>query len=152
MKALLLVTSLLITSCISTQRGYGSEREFPVEANPLDINVTYASEMAKGSAKATVILGFIQLGQSEFAYPTGPGGPLDGLPLIGGGGANSVENAAVYNVLAATKSDVLGFPLFTKRVTNYFLWKEEEVWVRGYPGTVARGEAKERTYQTRQGK
>jgi hypothetical protein len=149
MKACLVVIPLLVlSSCVSTQFGYGGGsadsliRDFPVNATPLDINVTYASEMAKGSSQATVILGLIRLGQSDFAFSNASTGALAGLPLIGGDGSDSVENAAMYNVLSKTKSDVLGFPLFTKRVTNYYLWKTEEAWVRGYPGKVSRGAAK----------
>ena len=142
MKKLLQLTSLLAlvfsTSCTTTQSGYSADREFPVEATPLELKIDYATEQATGSAKSIVVFGFLRLGDSEFAYGGGDaGGPLAGLPLIGGN-SNSVENAAVFKVLSATKSNVLGFPMFTKRVTDYYLWKEEEVWVTGYPGKVSR--------------
>lgn len=136
--SLSILALFLATSCVSTQRGYSADREFPVEASPLKLKIDYASEKANGTAKAMVILGFIRLGDSEFAYPNGAGGLLGGLPLVGGGNGSSIENAAVYKVLSATESDVLGFPMFTKRVTNYYLWQEEECLVSGYPGKVSR--------------
>ena len=82
-------------------------------------------------------MGFIRLGKSEYSYSAG-GAPTLPIPLPFGGGGESTENAAVFDALAKTGGDILGFPIFRKKVANYFLWMVEDVWVRGFSGIVSR--------------
>jgi hypothetical protein len=133
MKALILAASLLMPSCVSTVSGYQTPREFPAEPSLLDVEINYSNEMAEGSAWATTILGFINLRPTSYA---------SSAQNSWFGSSNSVENAAVYNILSTTNNDVLGFPLVTKKVTNYFLWKTEEASVKGFPGKVVRAQNK----------
>ena len=51
-------------------------------------------------------------------------------------GASGTESAAVNDALSKTGGHVLGFPMFRKKVTNYFLWSFEDVWVEGFSGEV----------------
>lgn len=131
----LLILPLLLVSCATTHSGYEATRTFPVDANSLHMNINYSQEASYGEASETTILGLIKLGPSDFAYGGGGTG-LGFASLLGAG--NSVDSAAVADVLSKSQADVLGFPLFQKRVTNFFLWKTETVQVKGYPGKVVR--------------
>ena len=137
MKALLAITTLIFCSCTSTHAAYEGIREFPVDATALEVKIDYDTEASVGSARTTIILGFIRLGKSEYSYPAGASAALP-IPLPFMGGGDSTENAAVFDALAKTKGDVLGFPIFRKKVANYFLWTVEDVWVKGYSGRVSR--------------
>ena len=139
MKSLLAIIPLVFCSCTTTTATYEGSREFPVEATQLDITVEYSAGFCNGSARTTTILGFIRLGRSEFAYGNsgmGIGAALP-IPFLSSGGGESTESAAIYDALAKTGGDVLGFPLFRKKVTNFFLWTVEDVWVKGVSGTVS---------------
>jgi len=79
------------------------------------------------------ILGIIKIGSTKHAYAASS--PMLALPFIGG---DSVESAAVYNALEESKADVLGYPVFRKSTMDYFIFKNETVAVKGYPGVVSR--------------
>ena len=99
------------------------------------MTVDYSPSVRYGEASQTTILGIFKIGPSDFAY--GGGNTAFGFASLLGG-SESVENAAVAEVLSRSQADVLGFPLFRKKVMNFFLWKTESVQVRGYPGQVSR--------------
>lgn len=137
MKALLAIASLIFCSCTSTYAAYEGARDFPVAAPALDVKIDYDTEFSVGSARTTIILGFIRLGKSEYSYAAGASAALPiPIPFLGGG--DSTESAAVFDALAKTEGDILGFPIFRKKVANYFLWTVEDVWVKGFSGRVSR--------------
>ena len=139
MKTLLAIVPLAFCSCVSTTATYEGDRRFPAPVvNPLEVTIDYSLDSCTGSARTTTILGIIKLGRSTHAYAKASGGGL-AVPNIGQLLGGSTESAAVYDALAQTGGDVLGFPMFRKKATNYFLWKVEDVWVKGFSGKVGRG-------------
>ena len=106
--------------------GYETPRDFPVNVTtPLNVSINYEATATEGRASETCILGFIRLGSSTFAYADS-----SSVGLLGGvfGGGDSVESAAVADALERKGADVLGFPLFRKKVSNYFLWKTRAIF------------------------
>ena len=80
-----------------------------------------------GMASTTHILGFIRLGNNEFAdYP--------GLNLGLAGGNSREKRAAVYQALDGTNADVLVNPKYIVREQRAFFFRKTTVQVAGFGG------------------
>jgi hypothetical protein len=153
---LLAAIPFVLSSCFVTEAGYKGTRSFPTpEVTTLAVDIDYQKQLSKGSAWGTTILGIIRLRPESYASSGGETAAtevgtaslfswLSGVSLLSwlGGESDSIENAAVYNCLASAKADVLGYPLVRRRLSNYFLWTTEEVWVKGFPGKVVSARSK----------
>ena len=94
----------------------------PVRA---DVNVDTTKSLL-GTSSTTHILGFIRLGDHEFAdYP--------GISF-GIGGATREKRAAIYKALEGTGSDVLVNPKFIVREKRAFIFRKTTVQVAGFGG------------------
>jgi hypothetical protein len=81
-----------------------------------------------GMSTSTHILGFIRMGDKEFAdYP--------GINL-GFGGNNRLKRAAVYKALEGTNVDILVNPKYLIREKRAFFFRKTTVQVAGFGGKI----------------
>jgi len=138
-----LFSSLLMTSCVTTNKGFQSSPVLSrnVELDPIkaDINVNEKTKI-KGESESTYFLIFRISGDDTFAdginYSTdasaSPLSQLNPLKLAQAGRLNQVRGAAAYKALSTGDYDVLVHPSYTTTVENYLIFKKYTVKVEGY--------------------
>lgn len=108
-----------LTGCItSSERIPGGK--VPLEALKTTATYDIIGE-ATGTATGGKLFGFIPIGgENKF-------GQVDGMMLV-----NPVDQAAVYNAIESVPTaDALLAPRWAKKVSNYFVYAEETVTVKG---------------------
>lgn len=135
--------SLLMTSCVSTNRGFQSSpvisRNVQLDPIKADINVEEKSKI-KGESSSTYFLVFRVSGDNTFAdginYSTDASASVlsqfNPLKLAQSGRLNEVRGAAAYKALSTGDYDVLVHPNYTTTVENYLIFKKYIVKVEGY--------------------
>jgi hypothetical protein len=138
-----LFSTLLMTSCVSTNRGFQSSPVVSrnVELDPIkaDIKVDEKTKI-KGESTSSYFLIFRVSGDKTFAdginYSTDASAStlsqLNPLKLAQAGRLNKVRGAAAYKALSTGDYDVLVHPNYTTTVENYLLFKKYVVKVEGY--------------------
>jgi hypothetical protein len=120
-------------------------------ANDHIVDITMGSERVSGQASGTIILGIFAIGATDYSdglavtASTSDGGSIAGMfssvagavgGLIPQLGVSKVKSAAVRAACDENKCDVLGYPMFYVDEVNYFLWKDIDVHVVGFPGHI----------------
>ncbi|MDD2636352.1 MAG: hypothetical protein PHW82_12750 [Bacteroidales bacterium] len=138
-----LFSALLMTSCVSTNRGFQSSPVLSrnVELDPIkaDIKVDEKTKI-KGESTSSYFLSFRISGDNTVAdginYSTdasaSPFSKLNPLKLAQAGRLNKVRGAAAYKALNTGDYDVLVHPTYTTTVENYLIFKKYIVKVEGY--------------------
>ena len=89
---------------------------------------------ATGRSKTTVILGFIKLGDSQFADGVNYG---VGKPSFGFGATEDAKSAAAYKALQTNKSDSLVAPRYTVDEFNFlYIFRTIDAEVTGFTGKI----------------
>jgi hypothetical protein len=139
----LLIGSMLMTSCVSTNRGFQSSpvisRNVQLDPIKADINVDEKSKV-KGESSSAYFLIFRVFGDNTFAdginYSTDASASmlsqLNPLKIAQAGRLNKVRGAAAYKALSTGDYDVLVHPNYTTTVENYLIYKKYNVKVEGY--------------------
>jgi hypothetical protein len=139
----MLVGSMLMTSCTSTNRGFQSSPVISrnVELDPIkaDIKVDETAKLV-GESTSSYFLGFRIGGDRAFTdginYSTDASvgflAKLNPLRLAQAGRLNRVRGAAAYKALSTGDYDVLVHPNYTTTVKNYLIFKKYIVKVDGY--------------------
>lgn len=139
----LFVGSMLMTSCVSTNRGFQSSpvvsRNVQLDPIKADIKVDEKSKI-KGESTSSYFLIFRVSGDNTFAdginYSTDASASmlsqLNPLKIAQSGRLNKVRGAAAYKALSTGDYDVLVHPNYTTTVENYLLFKKYSVKVEGY--------------------
>lgn len=140
---LLFIGSTMMTSCITTNRGFQSSPVISrnVELDPVkaDIKVDEKTKL-KGESSSTYFLIFRISGDNTFAdginYSTDASASLiqqlNPLKLAKSGRLNKVRGAAAYKALSSGEFDVLVHPNYTTTIENYLIVKKYTVKVEGY--------------------
>ena len=143
MSGALLVGSMFMTSCVSTQRGYQSSPVIArnVELDPIkaDLVVDEKAKL-KGESSSSYFLIFRVSGDKTFAdgisYSTDASATLaqrlNPLKILQAGRLNKVRGAAAYKALSAGDYDVLVHPNYTTTLKNFLIFKKYSVSVDGY--------------------
>ena len=139
----LLIGSMLMTSCVTTNRGFQSSpvisRNVQLDPIKADINVDEKSRV-KGESSSVYFLIYRVSGDNTFAdgidYSTDASASmlsqLNPLKIAQAGRLNKVRGAAAYKALGTGDYDVLVHPNYTTTVENYLLFKKYNVKVEGY--------------------
>jgi len=89
---------------------------------------------ATGRSKTTVILGFIKLGDSQYADGVNYG---VGKPSFGFGATEDAKSAAAYKALQTNKSDILVAPRYTVDEFNFlYIFRTIDAEVTGFTGKI----------------
>jgi hypothetical protein len=140
-----LFSSILMTSCVTTNRGFQSSPVVSrnVELDPIkaDIKVDEKTKI-KGESTSSYFLIFRVSGDNTFAdginYSTdelaSTLSKLNPLKLAQAGRLNKVRGAAAYKALKTGDYDLLVHPNYTTTVENYLIFKKYAVKVEGYGG------------------
>lgn len=146
--AAVVVSSSLLTSCVTTNRGFQSSPVISrnIELDPIkaDIVVDEKAKL-KGESSSAYFLIFRVSGDNTFAdginYSTDASASLlqqlNPLKLAQAGRLNKVRGAAAYKALSAGDYDVLVHPNYTTTVQNYLIYKKYTVQVEGYGAKYA---------------
>lgn len=144
----LLIGSMLITSCVTTNRGFQSSpvisRNVQLDPIKADIKVDEKSKL-KGESSSAYFLIFRVSGDNTFAdginYSTDASSSLlsqlNPMKLAQAGRLNKVRGAAAYKALSSGDYDVLVHPNYTTTVENYLIFKKYTVKVEGYGAKYA---------------
>ncbi len=144
----LLLGSMLITSCVTTNRGFQSSpvisRNVQLDPIKADIKVDEKSKL-KGESSSAYFLIFRVSGDNTFAdginYSTDASSSLlsqlNPMKLAQAGRLNKVRGAAAYKALSSGDYDVLVHPNYTTTVENYLIFKKYTVKVEGYGAKYA---------------
>lgn len=139
----MLVGSMLMTSCTSTNRGFQSSPVISrnVELDPIkaDIQVDEKTKLV-GESTSSYFLGFRVGGDKAFTdginYSSDASRSflqqINPLAVLQAGRLNRVRGAAAYKALSAGDYDVLVHPNYTTTVKNYLIFKKYIVKVDGY--------------------
>jgi hypothetical protein len=139
----LFVGSILMTSCVSTNKGFQSSPVISrnVELDPIksDIKVDEKTKL-KGESSSAYFLIFRVSGDNTFAdgitYSTDASASIfqqfNPFKLAEAGRLNKVRGAAAYKALGSGDYDVLVHPNYTTTVKNYLIFKKYTVKVDGY--------------------
>ncbi len=140
----LLVGSMLMTSCVSTNKGFQSSpvisRNVNLDPIKADIKVDEKNKL-KGESSSAYFLIFRVSGDSTFAdginysadaSASGLSLLLNPLKLVQAGRLNKVRGAAAYKALNTGNYDVLVHPNYTTTVKDYLIFKKYTVKVDGY--------------------
>jgi hypothetical protein len=138
--------AMLMTSCISTNKGFQSSpviaRNVQLDPIKADIKVDEKTKIT-GESTSTYFLIFRVSGDNMFAdginYSTDASASilqqLNPLKIAGSGRLNKVRGAAAYKALSTGEYDVLVHPNYTTTVENYLIFKKYTVKVTGYGAT-----------------
>jgi hypothetical protein len=144
----LLVSSIVMTSCVSTNRGFQSSpvisRNVQLDPIKADIKVDEKSKI-KGESSSSYFLIFRVSGDNTFAdginYSTDASASLfsqlNPLKIAQAGRLNKVRGAAAFKALSSGEYDVLVHPNYTTTVENYLIFKRYVVKVEGYGAKYA---------------
>ncbi len=138
-----LFTTLFITSCVTTNKGFQSSpvisRNVQLDPIKADIKVDEKNKL-KGESSSAYFLFIRVSGDNTFAdginYSTDASASmlqkLNPLNLAQAGRLNKVRGAAAYNALSNGDYDVLVHPNYTTTIENYWIFKKYSVKVDGY--------------------
>jgi hypothetical protein len=144
----ILSSSVLMTSCVSTNRGFQSSpvisRNVQLDPIKADIKVDEKAKI-KGESSSAYLLIFRVSGDNTFAdginYSTDASASfisqLNPLKMAQAGRLNKVRGAAAYKALSTGDYDVLVHPNYTTTVENYLIFKKYIVKVEGYGAKYA---------------
>ena len=139
----LIFGSMLMTSCVSTNKGFQSSPVISrnVELDPIkaDIKVDEKNKI-KGESSSVYFLIFRGSGDNTFAdginYSTDVSSSiiskLNPLNLGQASRLQKLRGAAAYKALSTGDYDVLVHPNYTTTVENYLIFKKYNVKVEGY--------------------
>ena len=139
----IIVSSSLLTSCITTNRGYQSSpvisRNVQLDPIKADLKVDDKNKL-KGSSSSAYFLIFRVSGDNTFAdginYSTDASASvfqkINPLKLKEAGRLNKVRGAAAFKPLSSGDYDVLVHPNYITTVENYLIFKKYTVNVEGY--------------------
>ncbi|MFT5984256.1 MAG: hypothetical protein ACI9RM_002720 [Ulvibacter sp.] len=142
----LLIGSMLMTSCVTTNKGFQSSpvlsRNVQLDPIKADINVDDKSKV-KGESSSAYFLIFRVSGDNTFAdginYSTDASASalsrLNPLKIAQAGRLNKVRGAAAHKALSKGEYDVLVHPSYSTTVENYLIFKKYKVEVEGYGAT-----------------
>lgn len=140
---LALVAGVLMTSCVSTNKGFQSSpvisRNVSLDPIKADIKVNETTKLI-GESTSTYFLSLRISGDNTYAdginYSTDASAsaftkynPLSALKLIK---LNQVRASAAYKALSTGEYDILIHPTYTMTTTNYFIVKTYQCTVTGY--------------------
>lgn len=143
MLGLLFLGSVMMTSCVSTNKGFQSSPVISrnVELDPIkaDLKVDEKTKIT-GESSSTYFLIFRISGGNTFAdginYSTDASASLvsqlNPIKVLQSARLNKVRGAAAYNALKTGDFDVLVHPNYSTTVKNYLLFKKYNVKVDGY--------------------
>lgn len=148
----------LLASCASTNRDIiQTGHPFGMLEPGIDhvVDITMGSERVTGEASGSVILWVYAIGATDYSdglavtAPASSGDSIAGMfsgmfsSVTGAVGSllpqsplGRIKSAAVRAACDEAGCDVLGYPMFYVDETNYFLWKEIRVVVKGFPGEI----------------
>jgi hypothetical protein len=141
--ASILVISVVMTSCVSTNKGYQSSPVLSrkVELDPIKADIT-VDEKAKivGESKSSYFLFFRVSGDRTYAdgvnYSSDESASvlsqLNPFNIAQAGRLRKVRGAAAYKALAKGNYDFLVHPNYTMTTKNYLIFKQYVVKVDGY--------------------
>jgi hypothetical protein len=144
----LVTGSILMTSCVTTNRGFQSSpvisRNVQLDPIKADIQVNEKTKL-QGESSSAYFLIFRVSGDNTFAdginYSTDASASflqqLNPLKLAQSGRLNKVRGAAAYKALSNGDYDVLVHPNYTTTVENYLIFKKYTVKVEGYGAKYA---------------
>ena len=144
----LIFGSMLMTSCVSTNKGFQSSPVISrnVELDPIkaDIKVDEKNKI-KGESSSAYFLIFRVSGDNTFAdginYSTDASSSfiskLNPFKLAQAGRLQKVRGAAAHKALSTGDYDVLVHPNYTTTVENYLIFKKYIVKVEGYGAKYA---------------
>ena len=139
----LLVGSMLMTSCVSTNTGFQSSpviaRNVQLDPIKADIKVDEKNKLV-GESSSGYFLIFRVSGDNTFAdginYSTDASASvftqLNPLKIAKAGRLNKVRGAAAYKAMSTGDYDVLIHPNYSTTVKNYLIFKKYTVKVEGY--------------------
>ncbi|NOQ15740.1 MAG: hypothetical protein GQ581_01640 [Methyloprofundus sp.] len=136
----------LTTGCASRNASeYSSPlRPGDVTAHQLEADIAVGGKIS-GEASGTTILWLFSFGPDKFAE--GVNYSVAGKNSALGGffnffssfnSTNDIKNAAAYDAITKSSSDIIIAPKYILDVQNYFLWKEIHATVSGYKGTITK--------------
>jgi hypothetical protein len=120
-------------------------------ANDHIVDITMGSERVSGQASGVIFFGIFVFGASDYSdglavtTSTHDGDSISGIfssvvgavgGLIPDVGVGNFKSAAVRDACDENKCDVLGYPMFYVDEVNFFLWKNIDVHVVGFPGHI----------------
>jgi hypothetical protein len=97
----------------------------------LSVDITTGEEIT-GVASATVILKFF-----TFGAPTDLADPEEDF-LSRVSPMETLRAGARYNALSSSKADLILLPRYTAKIKDYLVYREVEVTVTGYKGTLGK--------------
>jgi hypothetical protein len=129
-----ILTSMLMTSCVSTNKGFQSSpvisRNVQLDPIKADLKVDEKSKL-KGESSSAYFLIFRVSGDNTFADGINYSSD-ESIRLFSAGRLKKARAAAAYKALSAGDYDVLIHPNYTTTVENYLLFKKYSVKVEGY--------------------
>jgi hypothetical protein len=152
------VVAALFSSCVSTNKAAkGSPIKNPgiITHQPLEADITVDdTQKIKGSSSSTWFLMFRIEGDSEYANGVDYGSassisarrspvaylfsminPFKHLNnLLTGDAAGKVRSSAAYDALSGSGADFIAHPTYVYTEKNWFIIKQYEATVEGYPG------------------
>jgi len=143
-----ILTSVFMTSCVSTNKGFQSSpvisRNVQLDPIKADLKVDEKSKL-KGESSSAYFLIFRVSGDNTFAdginYSTDASSSLlsqlNPMKLAQAGRLNKVRGAAAFKALSSSDYDVLVHPNYTTTVENYLIFKKYTVKVEGYGAKYA---------------
>ena len=143
--SLFVVMSILISSCVSTNKGFQSSpvlsRSVNLDPIKADIKVNESKKLSGESTSAYFLI-FRVMGDNTFAdginYSTDANvsiaSQLNPLNAIKSLRLNGVRAAAAYKALENTNADILVNANYTVTIDDSFFIKKIIVTVTGYPG------------------
>ena len=144
--SLIALTSLMMGSCVTTNKGFQSSpvvaRNVQLDPIKADLKVDESTKL-KGESSSSYFLFFRVSGDKTFAdginYSTDASATLvqqlNPLKIAASGRLNKVRGAAAYKALSVGEYDLLVHPNYTTTVENYILFKRYKVTVEGYGAT-----------------
>ena len=139
----IMIGSLLLTSCVSTNKGFQSSpvNSRNVETDPImaDIQIDEKNKLKGKSTSSYLFFIFRVGGDNTFAdgidYRTDASvNKFNLLKQRKNDRLNEVRGAAAFKALSKGDYDVLVNPSYTTTVKNYHLFKQYVVTVEGYGG------------------
>ncbi len=129
--------TMLGTGCLSTEvNKVGGQAEVKVPTM-VKLDVESKNELIEGTAKINALFGLITWGDTAaqaVGVDYGTGDDAGFLPLPDAG--MIARNAALYKATTAANADIVVTPRYVLKVKDYFVFKQIECTVKGYPGFI----------------
>lgn len=127
-----IIVAISIAGCATTHISQPSSPLRSKAEAPLKADLTVGNKI-KGTATATQILGFINLGPNKFADGVNYGA---GSEVSFFDGFAPVKAAAAYEAISKANADVIIAPRYTVVTEDYFIFKTTTATVDGMKGTL----------------